>query len=113
MPETDYLSLMRASVAMVGNSSSGIREAPTFRVPAINVGTRQSGRLRAANVIDVSNERGAIAAAIHRVLHDSQFRRQLATVTNPYGDGGAAKRIVDVLERVELGPRLIQKRIRY
>jgi UDP-N-acetylglucosamine 2-epimerase len=94
---------------MVGNSSSGLIEAPSFGLPVVNVGSRQRGRLRAANVIDVGHAREEILAGLRRAL-DPVFRRSLAGMANPYGDGRAAPRIVEVLERVELGPRLIRKR---
>ena len=94
---------------MVGNSSSAIIEAPTFALPAVNIGERQRGRLRAANVIDVGHDRAAIRGAIERAL-DPAFRRSLAGLVNPYGDGNAAPRIARVLREVELGPRLVRKR---
>jgi UDP-hydrolysing UDP-N-acetyl-D-glucosamine 2-epimerase len=104
-----YCSLLQAADVMVGNSSSAIIEAPTFGLPAVNVGDRQRGRLRAANVIDVGHDRTAIGAAIRRAL-DPGFRKSLAGLVNPYGDGHAAPRIARVLQEVELGPRLVRKR---
>jgi UDP-N-acetylglucosamine 2-epimerase len=94
---------------MIGNSSSGLIEAPSFGLPVVNVGDRQRGRLRAANVIDVGHDREAIAEAIRRAL-DPSFRGGLAGLVNPYGDGQAAPRIARVLREVELGPRLVRKR---
>ncbi len=104
-----YASLLREADAMVGNSSSAIIEAPSFGLPAVNIGDRQRGRLRGANVIDVGHGRDAIAAGIRRAL-DPAFRRALSGRPNPYGDGRAAPRIVRVLREVELGPRLVRKR---
>jgi UDP-hydrolysing UDP-N-acetyl-D-glucosamine 2-epimerase len=104
-----YFALMRRAAAMVGNSSSGIVEAPSFELPVVNVGIRQQGRLRAANVIDVASDRASILAGIRRAV-SPEFRASLAGLENPYGDGRAAERIVDVLKRVELGPKLLQKR---
>jgi UDP-hydrolysing UDP-N-acetyl-D-glucosamine 2-epimerase len=104
-----YVSLLREADAMVGNSSSGIVEAPSFELPAVNVGDRQAGRLRAPNVIDVEPARAAIAAGIRRAL-DPSFRGSLRGLANPYGDGRAAPRIVRVLREVALGPRLVRKR---
>ncbi len=104
-----YCSLLQVADVMVGNSSSAIIEAPTFGLPAVNVGDRQRGRLRAANVIDVGHDRAAIGAAIRRAL-DPGFRKSLAGLVNPYGDGHAAPRIARVLQEVELGPRLVRKR---
>jgi UDP-hydrolysing UDP-N-acetyl-D-glucosamine 2-epimerase len=107
--EDTYCSLLREADVMVGNSSSGIIEAPTFALPVVNIGSRQDGRLRAANVIDVAPARAEISAGLRRAL-DPAFRRGLAGVRNPYGDGRAAPRIVAVLAETELGRRLIRKR---
>jgi UDP-hydrolysing UDP-N-acetyl-D-glucosamine 2-epimerase len=104
-----YGSLLREVDAMVGNSSSGLIEAPSFELPVVNIGDRQRGRLRAANVIDVGHGRAEIAAGIARAL-DPGFRRRLAGLPNPYGDGRAAPRIARVLRELDLGPRLIRKR---
>jgi len=109
----DYLSLMKYADLMIGNSSAGIREAPSFHLPAINIGTRQSGRLRAINVMDVPHDVDAITQAINKALNDKSFRQALKQVVNPYGDGSSAKRIVDILEKVDLNNNLIQKRITY
>ena len=104
-----YTSLLREADVMVGNSSSGLIEAPSFGLPVVNVGDRQRGRLRAANVIDVAADRAAIADGIRRAL-DPAFQASLAGLANPYGDGHAAPRIARVLREVELGPRLTRKR---
>jgi UDP-hydrolysing UDP-N-acetyl-D-glucosamine 2-epimerase len=104
-----YCTLLREADVMVGNSSSGLIEAPTFGLPVVNVGDRQRGRLRAANVLDVPAEREAIAEAIRRAL-DPAFRAGLAALVNPYGDGAAAPRIARVLREVELSSRLVRKR---
>jgi GDP/UDP-N,N'-diacetylbacillosamine 2-epimerase (hydrolysing) len=104
-----YLSLLRHAAAVVGNSSSGIIESPSLRIPAINIGSRQHGRLRAANVLDVPFDRDAIRDALHRALHDASFRKQLAECRSPFGDGHAAERTVDILARLRLGPQLTAK----
>ena len=104
-----YASLLREADAMVGNSSSGLIEAPSFALPAVNVGHRQGRRLRAANVIDVDHERASIAAGIRRAL-DPAFRAGLKGRPNPYGDGHASPRIVRVLEELPLDARLVGKR---
>jgi GDP/UDP-N,N'-diacetylbacillosamine 2-epimerase (hydrolysing) len=91
-----YLSCMKHVDAVVGNSSSGLTEAPSFGKGTINIGDRQRGRLKAASVIDCEPERAAIAAAIAK-LYSTQFQSTLATVKNPYGEGGATERIAHVL----------------
>ncbi|EWY42512.1 UDP-N-acetylglucosamine 2-epimerase [Skermanella stibiiresistens SB22] len=105
----DYFSMMTHAAAMVGNSSSGIIEAPSFGLPVVNIGTRQRGRVRARNVIDVAVTSGEIAAGIAQALEPG-FRTSLAGLENPYGDGHAAGRIVRVLRDAPLGRGLIEKR---
>jgi UDP-N-acetylglucosamine 2-epimerase (non-hydrolysing)/GDP/UDP-N,N'-diacetylbacillosamine 2-epimerase (hydrolysing) len=104
-----YLSLLSHAAAMVGNSSSGILEAASFRLPVVNIGTRQQGRVRGKNVLDVGYTRAEIAAAM-RTAVSREFRTSLADLVNPYGDGRAAERIVDRLRSVELGDALLRKR---
>lgn len=104
-----YFGLMRHTAAMVGNSSSGIIEAASFGLPVVNVGNRQRGRIRAENVIDVDCEPDAICRAVHVALSEA-FRRRLVGMRNPYGDGRASARIVEVLARTPLDRRLIMKR---
>ncbi len=103
-----YFSMMRVAAAMVGNSSSGIIEAASFGLPVVNVGSRQEGRLRAGNVIDVGYGRDEITAGIARAL-DPSFRKGLRGMANPYGDGHAAERIVSVLSSASLDEKLICK----
>jgi UDP-hydrolysing UDP-N-acetyl-D-glucosamine 2-epimerase len=104
-----YLSLMSHAAVMIGNSSSGIVEAASFELPAVNIGDRQAGRMRAANVVDVPMEREAIVRAVRKAL-DPSFRRDLHGLRNPYGDGHAAERIVDHLRSAKLGRGLVVKR---
>lgn len=104
-----YLSLLEHAAAMVGNSSSGLIEAPSFGLPVVNIGSRQAGRLRGANVIDVEPERDDILRAIEAALAPG-MRARLRALPNPYGDGRAAPRIVSVLRELELTPRLVRKR---
>lgn len=104
-----YFSLMAHARAMVGNSSSGIIEAASFRLPVVNVGDRQRGRIHGANVLDVPCERRPIIDALRRATSD-EFRASLESLVNMYGDGKASERIVNVLEKVELGRDLLLKR---
>jgi len=104
-----YFGLMTYAEAMVGNSSSGIIEAASFRLPVVNVGMRQQGRLRGANVIDVSDDADAVRAGILRAT-SSSFRESLTDLTNLYGDGRAAGRIASRLAEVDLDQRLLVKR---
>jgi UDP-N-acetylglucosamine 2-epimerase len=97
-------------IVCMGNSSSGIKETPVFSCPTVNIGTRQEGRLRAANVIDVDYDEKAIYAAVHKCLDDKEFRALCSQVKNPYGEGQAAKIVVDSLLKVDLGEKLITKK---
>ena len=104
-----YFSMMTHAAAMVGNSSSGIIEAASFRLPVVDIGDRQAGRLAPANVIHVEPTRDAIAAGIRRAT-DPRFRTGLASLVNPHGDGNAAERMVDVLAAIDVNdPALIRK----
>jgi GDP/UDP-N,N'-diacetylbacillosamine 2-epimerase (hydrolysing) len=91
-----YLSCLRFVDGVVGNSSSGLIEAPSFRIGTVNIGDRQRGRLKAASVIDCEPERESIGAALDR-LYSPDFRAKLPGVRNPYGEGGASDKIVAVL----------------
>jgi UDP-N-acetylglucosamine 2-epimerase (non-hydrolysing)/GDP/UDP-N,N'-diacetylbacillosamine 2-epimerase (hydrolysing) len=99
--------------AFVGNSSAGIKETPAFGCPSVNIGSRQQGRLRADNVLDVPYDSAAILAAIHRCVEDEGFRLQCRSCTNPYGAGNAGPRIAEVLATIPLDKRLLQKRMTY
>jgi UDP-hydrolysing UDP-N-acetyl-D-glucosamine 2-epimerase len=101
----------KARVALVGNSSSGIKETPAFGCPTVNIGSRQQGRLRADNVLDVGYEAVDIFAGMHKALYDETFRRQCGGCLNPYGLGDAGKKIADVLATIPLTGRLLRKRM--
>ena len=99
--QSRYLGLLKIADAVVGNSSSGLIEAPALRVPTVNVGDRQRGRLRAASVVDCAPTSEAITDALRKVL-DPQFRQALPENPSLYGIGNAAVRIKDVLKQVNL-----------
>jgi UDP-hydrolysing UDP-N-acetyl-D-glucosamine 2-epimerase len=105
-----YLSLLPLVDVMVGNSSSGLTEAPALGVPTVNIGDRQAGRLRSASVIDVAERADDIEQALRRALSPS-FRAGLADMRPAYGDGDASRRIRDVLREVSLAG-LERKRFR-
>jgi len=103
-----YLSCLRHVDAVVGNSSSGLAEAPSFRIGTINIGDRQRGRLKAKSVIDCEPNQQSIQKAFER-LYSNAFQEQLAFVQNPYGEGGASEKIVRVLEEMGLDAILKKK----
>jgi UDP-N-acetylglucosamine 2-epimerase (non-hydrolysing)/GDP/UDP-N,N'-diacetylbacillosamine 2-epimerase (hydrolysing) len=109
LPTDKFINLYRNAWALVGNSSSGIHETPTFKIPAVNIGNRQSGRERAKNVIDVPNERIAIKKAIEKALYNEEFRQFVSKISNPYGEGNSAEKIIEVIKKVPLNDELIQK----
>lgn len=96
-----YLSCVKHVDGVVGNSSSGLIEVPSFSKGTINIGDRQRGRLKAKSVIDCSPEQGSIAKAL-RKLYSKEFQQMLKTVKNPYGEGGSSKKVVDSLIRMPL-----------
>lgn len=104
-----YFSLLNYAAAMIGNSSSGIIEAPSFKLPVVNIGDRQQGRLQGQNVINVDYERNSVLAGIRQATSAS-FKSSLVNMKNPYGDGTAAERIVDVLRNCPLDDKLLKKR---
>ena len=104
-----YLSLLRHSAALVGNSSSGIIEAASLGLPVVNIGIRQKGRDHAANVLDVPASANAIRTAIAQA-QSPKFRETIQDLDNPYGDGHASERIVKLLAAVPLGAKLLFKR---
>jgi UDP-hydrolysing UDP-N-acetyl-D-glucosamine 2-epimerase len=103
-----YLALMRVSAVVIGNSSSGIVEAPAVKVPTVNLGDRQKGRLRCASVIDCQETRGAIQDAIEKAL-DPGFRAHLNKTVSPYGNGGAAEKIKTVLKQTDLDGIIVKR----
>lgn len=107
----DFFRLMKVANILVGNSSSGIHETPTFGLPTVNIGTRQQFRERGANVIDANYEAKDIKIAIEKALFEQKFIQKCKKSKNPYDQGDSAKKIVKILEEIELPP--IQKVILY
>jgi GDP/UDP-N,N'-diacetylbacillosamine 2-epimerase (hydrolysing) len=97
MGQLRYLSCMRHVDGVVGNSSSGLTEAPSFQKGTVNIGDRQRGRIKADSVIDCEPNRASIARAIRR-LFEPEFQRALARVVNPYGEGGASEKVVQTIK---------------
>ncbi len=112
VPRKEYLGLMKIADVIVGNSSSGLIEAPTYKLPAVNIGNRQMGRLQGENVINVGYVEKDIINAIKKAM-SPQFKKRVAAGKNPYGDGRSSKRIVDVLATIPIDEKLLVKRISY
>lgn len=103
-----YWSTLKQAAAIVGNSSSGLLEAPTYHTPAVNIGDRQAGRLKAESVIECEPIRDSITAAIQQAV-STQFRTRCSNAESPYGNGGAAKKIVDVIKAVKIDEQTVKK----
>ena len=107
-----YLSLMNCCDVLIGNSSSGIIEAPSLKIPAVNIGTRQEGREREDNVIDVGYDRKEIKRAIEKAL-SKEFKEKVKRCKNPYGDGKTGEKIANILAKIKIDKRLLQKKLTY
>ena len=111
LPHLDFVSFMANSSFMVGNSSSGIIEAPTLKLPAINVGTRQTGRETASNAINVDGlDKEALEGAIKTAYLDEEFRKKLEELVSPYGLGHTSGEILKVLGNTELNGDFLYKK---
>lgn len=108
-----YLGLLKYSNCIVGNSSSGLLEAPTFKVPAINIGRRQNMRFRGINVIDVPFDEDKIVAAMQKAMSDAFHDYLQKECTNPYGDGHSSERILKLLMETKIDDKLLVKRLTY
>ena len=108
----DYLGFMRHSACMVGNSSSGLLEAPTFKIAAVNIGRRQADRVIGINVIHSTDDATSIVNAVTEAL-SSEFQNNLENCVNPYGDGRSSERILDVLGETQINEDLLIKRLTY
>lgn len=108
-----YAGLMNVASVLVGNSSSGIIEAPLFKLPAVNIGRRQDGRFQGKNVLNVhEHDAKAIVSAIKKAL-SRNFRKSLKSMKSPYGDGHSSERIVKILETIPVDEKLLFKKITY
>ena len=109
----DYLGLLKNSLCIVGNSSSGLLEAPTFKVPAVNIGRRQNMRFRGINVIDVPFEVDEVVAAIDKAMSDEFVAYLEKNCENPYGDGHSSERILELLMNMKVDEKLLTKKLTY
>ena len=108
-----FLSLMKHADVMIGNSSSGIIEAPSFYLPVVNIGTRQEGREQTKNIINVKYDSIEIKKAIKKAF-TKNFKDSIKKIKNPYGDGKTGEKITKILESLNIeDSRLIQKKLTY
>lgn len=109
----NYINLLRHAACLVGNSSSGIIEAPSIGLPVVNVGSRQRDRINAGNVIYTGYNSDEILQAIIRSTTDAGYRNEVKQIVNPYGDGKSADKISNILRAIEINNKLIYKNITY
>ncbi|MCV0366618.1 UDP-N-acetylglucosamine 2-epimerase [Nitrosopumilus sp.] len=108
-----YINLLKNSSVLVGNSSSGIMEAPFLHVPSIDIGSRQSKRLQSSSVIDVDYDKNKIKKVIIKAIYDKQFLEKCKKTKSLYGEGHSAKKIVKLLENLDIKKIPIQKQLFY
>jgi UDP-hydrolysing UDP-N-acetyl-D-glucosamine 2-epimerase len=108
-----FINLLKRATLLIGNSSSGIMEAPFLGIPSINIGTRQNGRLRAKSVIDVNYNKNEIMKAISKIMTDKKFNIPIISQDTFYGVGNASKKIVKILDTLDLNSISIQKKLTY
>jgi len=109
----DFFGLMNIASVFISNSSAGPMESAAYKIPWINIGIRQQGRLRGDNGIDVGHDSNEIIKAIEKALFDETFRAKVARATCPYGDGTASIKIEALLSSIPLDQRLITKKMTY
>jgi GDP/UDP-N,N'-diacetylbacillosamine 2-epimerase (hydrolysing) len=112
-PRLEFINLMRRASCLIGNSSAGLLEAPLIKLPVVNIGNRQKGRLHAGNVQFVPHDVAAIVRGVRRAVYDTGYRAKVRGCRNPYGDGRSSGRIARVLATVPLNDRLRIKDITY
>lgn len=110
---SEYRSLLERCFALVGNSSSGIHEASSFYKPVINIGSRQNGRLRSKNIIDVGYKTSEILKAIKNLENKNFYRKLIKDLKNPYSLENTSSKILNLLKKIKLDQKSLQKRITY
>jgi GDP/UDP-N,N'-diacetylbacillosamine 2-epimerase (hydrolysing) len=113
IPRIEYINLLRNASCLIGNSSAGILEAPLIKLPVINIGNRQKGRLHAENVNFVSHNREEIKKAIDLALFNTEYKNKVLNCSNPYGDGQSSLRIANIIADTIIDQRLLIKDITY
>jgi GDP/UDP-N,N'-diacetylbacillosamine 2-epimerase (hydrolysing) len=101
MGQLNYLSALQFMDAIVGNSSSGLLEAPSFKIASVNIGDRQKGRIRAESVIDCLPNKGSIGEAL-KIVYSDEFKRVAHAGKNPYDSGNTSKGIVKKIKNADL-----------
>lgn len=109
LDHSTFVSLEKEADCWVGNSSAGVVESASFKTPVVNVGMRQDGRESGINVIDVGYNKTEIYQAAYKSLYDESFKKSLEKCTNPWGNGRATEKILQVLENIQIDSKLLTK----
>ncbi|MDR1658502.1 MAG: UDP-N-acetylglucosamine 2-epimerase [Deltaproteobacteria bacterium] len=113
VPRLEFVNTLRQASCLLGNSSLGVLEAPFLKLPTINVGNRQKGRLHGDNIIFIDHEPKVIVEAVKLCLFDENFKRQVAEGHNPFGDGHSSEKIAKVLAEIQIDQKLLFKELTY
>jgi len=113
LPRYEYLSLLKNCKTLVGNSSSGILESSSFKIPTVNIGRRQNKRFRPKNVIDVKNISIRKISDAIKTAFSKKFNYKIKNIKNPYGDGKSSLRIINILKKTKIDDKLLFKNLTY
>lgn len=109
LPDEVFVNLLRGAAVLVGNSSAGVMEAPYLKLPALNIGNRQSGRTHAENFFLVSDDEASITGQLRKILEDPSVAEQVRNCKNPFGDGHAAEKVANLLAETPINGKLLNK----
>ena len=113
LPRSEYLELLKNCQLLIGNSSSGIIESSSFKVPVINLGRRQNNRYRPKNVIDLKKISMKLILKNIKKATSQKFYRIVKNIKNPYGDGNSSKKIIKILIQTKVDDKLLFKSLTY
>jgi len=113
LPRQEYLTLLKHAKCILGNSSSGILESPSFNVPCINIGNRQYGRLRAKNIIDVTKVKETSLKKAYKLSQSITFKQKIKNIKNLYGDGNSSEKILNTILKTKINDKLMFKKLTY
>ena len=105
----EFITLLSNASVLIGNSSCGILEASTFKLPVVNIGNRQRGRLQSSNIVNVKNSQKKITSAINYIINNKKFFKKLKNCKNPYGDGKSSLKIIKILKNIKINRKLKDK----
>ena len=113
IPRLEFVNLLRGAACLIGNSSAGILEAPLLKIPVINIGNRQKGRLHSENVEFVVHNKNKIIGAINKAMFDKEYIARVQKCSNPYGNGKSSDKIAEIISSVKINDKLLIKDITY